>query len=134
MKRIVILALLVFVGVAGWRAGGVLSADAMGLALGVVLGMIAGLPIALLMLAASRRAGAEQSLPAPRSAPPQAGAHSGQPPIIVLSPPAYGPPGQSVAGHPAQLTGGYPGWPQQNQRPERSFTIVGETAEYVDDF
>lgn len=135
MKRLAMLGLLIFVGFAGWRAGGVLSTDAMSMAVGMIFGVLAGLPVALLMLAASRRGGGE-TVPATgpdtrRQQEPQ----MHQPPVIVLAPPAYPSVAQMGNGQNAQLSAnGYAGWPQQNHRPERSFTIVGETAEYVDDF
>ena len=46
------LALLVF---AGWKLGGVMSSDALGLALGVIFGMMAGIPAALIAMSADRR-------------------------------------------------------------------------------
>lgn len=58
MKRWIGLAVLVFVGVAGWRIGGRLSADALSMAVGVLFGVMAGVPAALLLMASGpRRAG-----------------------------------------------------------------------------
>ncbi|HRJ43732.1 MAG TPA: hypothetical protein PL105_17730, partial [Caldilineaceae bacterium] len=56
MKRLAIVGLLIFVGFAGWRVGGALSTDAMGMAVGIVFGVLASLPVALLMLAATTAA------------------------------------------------------------------------------
>ena len=55
MKSILFAALLVFVGLVGWRIGGSLSSDAMGMAIGMLFGIMAGIPTALLVLASERR-------------------------------------------------------------------------------
>ena len=55
MKRMMVSAALIFSGVALWRLGSLLSADAIGLAVGVLLGMLAGIPVSLLVLVSSRR-------------------------------------------------------------------------------
>ena len=140
MKRLIIVALLIFVGFAGWQAGGALSSDAMGMAVGIVFGVLASLPAALLILVANRRS-APQEPSAPRSSgqhQPQTG--HGQMPIVIVAPPAhpgYGQPGYGQpAGQPyAQLPGpqaGNWGFPSQPARAERAFTIVGEQSEQVD--
>lgn len=49
------LLILVFVGVVGWRIGGNLSSDAMGMAIGMLFGIMAGIPTALILLASERR-------------------------------------------------------------------------------
>ena len=49
------LLLLAFVGFAGWRIGGHLSSDAMGMAVGMLLGIMAGIPTALIILANESR-------------------------------------------------------------------------------
>jgi len=142
MKRLILVAILIFVGFTGWQAGGALSADAMGMAVGIVFGVLASLPAALLILAATRRS-AQQEPPMPRSSAqnqPQAG--HGQMPIVLMAPPAhsgYGQPGYGQpAGHQyAQLPGAQANdwaFPSQPTRPERAFTIVGEEAEHVDDW
>lgn len=133
VKRLAVIALLIFVGFAGWHAGGVLSTDAMSMAVGMVFGVLASLPTALLMLAATRHS--QQAEPSSaRSQPPHA---SGQMPIVVVAPPAYPGYGQAAANQFAQLPGAQAnGWafPPQATRPERAFTIIGEQAEYVDDW
>ena len=55
MSRLIIFAAVVFVGATGWRIGAGLSADALGMAVGVLFGVTAGIPVALLIVAASRR-------------------------------------------------------------------------------
>ncbi|MFN8469922.1 MAG: hypothetical protein U0X20_30470 [Caldilineaceae bacterium] len=46
MRRFVMLALLVILGVMTWRLGTSLSSDALGMAVGVVFGVLAGIPCA----------------------------------------------------------------------------------------
>mgnify|MGYP006901756260 FL=1 len=142
MKRLIIVALLIFVGFAGWQAGGALSTDAMGMAVGIVFGVLASLPAALLILVASRRS-AQQEPPMPRSsAQPQSQAGHGQMPIVIMAPPAYPGYGQPGYGQPAgQQYAQLPGhqannwaFPSQPSRAERSFTIVGEQSNDVDEW
>ena len=145
MKRLIVLGTLLFVGVAAWRIGERLSADAIGMALGVLFGIVAGLPVALLVLASNRRREErnEYRQPDGRQHPqlPQ-GYHypmPQQPPVIVL------------AGHPgAQMPNGYgyeQGYgrgPQQSMYPalpapqdapqERRFKVVGEKEEWIDEY
>ncbi len=137
MKKLVLLLLLIFVGFAGWRAGGILSPDALGMAVGILLGVFASLPVALLLLAATRRAPQREFAP---STPNQSGQHSGQMPIVVVAPPAQPGYGQMTGQHFSQLSSPQSqGWPtpyqmpHQAPRPERSFTIVGEQADWVED-
>lgn len=134
MKRFLVLMLLIFVGVAGWRAGGLLSSDAMSMAVGIVFGVLASLPASLLILAATRRPAAPPAT-APVAQPPQA-ASAYQPPIVLVAPPSYAA-FASAQNQAAPMTGyAAPGWPQPYPapRPQRSFTIVGEQAEFVDEF
>ena len=55
MKHLFFAFVLVFVGMVGWRIGGSLSSDAMGMAIGMLFGIMAGIPTALLILASQRR-------------------------------------------------------------------------------
>ncbi|MCB0094166.1 MAG: hypothetical protein KDE46_00545 [Caldilineaceae bacterium] len=58
MKSILGIALLVFVGMVGmvgWRIGGSLSSDALGMAVGILFGIMAGIPATLILLASARR-------------------------------------------------------------------------------
>ena len=151
MKRMILFGGVLFVGVAAWRIGDRLSADAIGMALGVLFGVLAGLPVALLVLASSRRREQQeddysngrsrgvqvrqQALPPGYGYPmPQ------QPPVIVL------------AGHPnaapqcAPYGYGYDQpHPQQRMLPgpqgmggempqERRFKVVGETEEWIEEW
>jgi len=85
MRKLLVMAALVFVGTMGWRIGGRLSVDALGMAVGIVFGVLASIPAALLVLAASQgsRAGRSQEGEgqAGRSGP-------GAPPVIVVTGPA----------------------------------------------
>ena len=87
MRRFLGLALLIFVAVAGWRIGEILSTDALGMALGVIFGMMAGIPAALIALSASRMQQPQPSrdeqsrygmMPTPQSMPHY-------PPVIVVA-------------------------------------------------
>ena len=54
-KATLIGGLLIFVGAAGWKIGGNLSSDALGMALGILFGVMAGIPAALMVLATGQR-------------------------------------------------------------------------------
>ena len=55
MKKFMAMALLIFIGVVGWRVGERLSPDALSMALGILFGVMAGIPAALMVLAAHQR-------------------------------------------------------------------------------
>jgi hypothetical protein len=55
MKHLSFLALLIFIGAAGWQIGGELSHDAIGMALGILFGIMASIPTMLMVLAGQRR-------------------------------------------------------------------------------
>ena len=100
MKRLVMMAGLVFVGVAAWRIADRLSADALGMGIGLLFGIVAGIPTALLLLAANRRRDEPET---PRREPAHGqlaqsgyGAYPHQPPVIVLTS------GPGAGGWPAQ--------------------------------
>jgi hypothetical protein len=54
MKKMIGLIILIFVGTAGWRIGNNLSSEAISMAVGIFFGVLAGIPTALLVLAADR--------------------------------------------------------------------------------
>ena len=56
IRRILIVLAMLVVAAILWRVLGVLSPDALGLAVGVLFGVLAGLPTAVLVLASSRNA------------------------------------------------------------------------------
>lgn len=133
MRRWIGLALLIFVGTAGWRTGEVLSPDALSMATGVLFGVMAGVPTALLVMAGSRRREerTEESRPRtqhamlghlheklPGQMHPWAAPYAQQPPIIVLA----GPQGMH---HASQRVSAPAGWFPQ-EPPARHFTVVGD--------
>lgn len=140
MKRLIVLAGLVFIGVMAWRIGERLSADAIGMALGVLFGIVAGLPVALLVLAANRRREERDSVERPDARQRQLPQGYGypmqsQPPIIVLAghgnpqmPNGYG----YERGH---IQSPYPALPLPQDGPqERRFKVVGEQEEWIDEY
>ena len=103
MKKIVVLLLLAFVGAAGWSVGNQLSSDALGMSVGILLGVLAGLPVALLVIAAGRRSERYEPDPDPRYYPQQ----QPQAPVIMLM-------GNGQQVQPGQWQQGqYPGQQQQ---------------------
>lgn len=143
MKRWIGLALVVFVGTAGWRIGDSLSPDALSMAVGVLFGVMAGVPTALLVMAGSRRRNREEhdAELRPRGQPHALALHgrmngwgmqpygipsyAQQPPVIVVAGPqgaagAFNPPAQSAA------------WMEDH--PARHFTVVGEREELLEEW
>jgi hypothetical protein len=125
MKRWIGVAILVFVGAAGWRAGALLSPDALSMAIGVLFGVLAGIPTSLLMMAGMRRRYGENAAEAAQRegramAVPYA-PYAQQPPIIVVA----GPQGM---GHSPQFAQSGGNW-LPPEPPNRRFTVVGEREE-----
>jgi hypothetical protein len=128
MKRWFGMAILVFVAAAGWRIGAALSPDALSMAVGILFGVLAGVPTALLIIAATRRRAAEE-----RPRPPERGYavrpegpwgqpyFPPQPPVIVVAPQALGPGGPAAGDGPVWLP----------PRPDRQFKVVGEIEEWM---
>jgi hypothetical protein len=141
MKRWVGVALLVFVGTAGWRIGDSLSPDALSMAVGVLFGVMAGVPTALLVMAGSRRRNRDECSDESRSRQQQASSmpthgyeqmynwpapYAQQPPIIVVA----GPQGMGGTQQSAQTNMGW--LPQET--PVRHFTVVGEHEALAEDW
>jgi hypothetical protein len=133
MKRWIGLALLVFIGAAGWRIGGALSPDALSMAVGLLFGILAGVPTALLVMAGSRRRNSEERAEESRVRQQQGSPMNGwsmpypqQPPIIVVAGP------QGMGGAP-QLPQHNAGWHPQ-EPPARQFTVVGDREELGEDW
>ena len=138
MKQIFSLMLLIFVAAVGWRIGGSLSSDAMGMAIGMLFGIMAGIPTALLVLASERRR--EQ----PRNAGEKERTHDrhgqlpyAQPPVIVVT----GTPTQLPQLPPtiAHQNGAAPfphqaDWSASSAPAQRTFRIVGERDETLDEW
>ena len=55
MKKLIILAGLIFIGACAWRFGERTDPEALNMAVGILLGILAGLPTALLVLASGQR-------------------------------------------------------------------------------
>lgn len=79
MTKLIALAALIFVGVAGWQLGGRLSSDAIGMALGVLFGIMAGIPASLMVLAARRNEDRDYERPRRQEVP-------STPLIVVVAP------------------------------------------------
>ncbi|MEZ4662149.1 MAG: hypothetical protein R2911_31755 [Caldilineaceae bacterium] len=138
-------AVLIFVGVAGWRIGGQLSADALGMAVGILFGIMAGIPTALILLASQRRDSDPRSGASDEKKPHQlaANSHAYQPPVIVVAghaptQPQFGQQWQQPYGQYGQY-GGQPQYAQPmlpGPAPEmpapRRFKVVGEEEEMVE--
>lgn len=131
MKQWIGLALLVFVGTAGWRIGSSLSPDALSMAVGVLFGVMAGVPTALLVMASGRRRRRDDEERNERrqaaAAHPAAWGPAGyfpppQPPVIVLT-------GQ--AGAQGQMNSG---WSAPGSRVERRFKVVGEQEQWAEEW
>lgn len=135
MRRLIGLAALVFVGVLAWRVGGMLSTDAIGMAVGMVFGVLAGMPAALLVLATDRRRhredeGADDDYN--RVPHRQLPSYPQPPPVIVVTGahPQPAPSQQPVHNSPYHLGSNPAAW--NSPRPERQFRIVGEREEWVE--
>ena len=143
MKAAIALGSFSFIGFAGWRIGGQLSADALGMALGILFGVMAGIPAALMVLAA-RRNDDRMMEQRPQSNRGQLamrgqGQYMQQPPVIVVT----GNPGANYGGQPpvhGYQQGGadpymqpsYPALMPPSEPPEqRQFRVVGETEEWL---
>jgi hypothetical protein len=133
MRQFVVICLLIVGGVLAWRLGEALSSDAISMGLGIFFGMIAGLPAALVVLAASRRRDSydDDRGSGRRSADSPYGNYGGQPPVIVVTAPGMLPQGTGdprLAQPPMEL----PLW--TSARPARQFKVVGEREELVDEW
>jgi hypothetical protein len=141
MKRYLGLVLLVFVATAGWRIGGSLSADALSMAVGVLFGVMAGIPTALLVMASGRRepasspeSGRRRGDAYPMHGYPMLGGYPPpQPPVIVVAGPQHTQPlfGQHNPAFAGPNAG--PAWGAAD-RSARSFKVVGEREEWVEDW
>lgn len=139
MRGTVVFSLVLFVGFLAWRLTERLSADALGLAAGVLLGIAAGIPVALLVLAATRRNAANdhdfdgERVGQGRQLPAM---HQPQPPVIILS--GY-PQGQGYGQPGAQAQPGHYGYPPALSHggdvvDARQFHVVGDEDDGVDEW
>ena len=135
MRNVIILIVIVLIGAAGWRIGGRLSPDAMGLATGVVFGVLAGLPTALLVLASNRNRGdGDEGTRSGRRhhMAHQYGGYPHQPPVIVLAGGAMAPPPQQPEYPAPHAQHGMRALPAP-QKQERHFRVFGDTEDIVED-
>lgn len=143
MKKLLVLLLIIFVAAAGWSVGSRLSSDALGMSVGILLGVLAGLPVALLVLAAGRggRRDEEPDYPteyAGGRGNPYGGYGQSQPPVIILAGPGMAP--QQPPGYPqgGYMAGSYPALanptPDTPPASGRRFKVVGEQEEWIDDW
>ncbi len=136
MKKMALLLVVAFVAAGGWSIGSRLSSDALGMGVGILLGVLAGLPTALLVIAAGRRNGRERDEPDfPMDRDGGYGRFQPQAPVIVLANPGYAPQGMAP-----QQQGYDPRYalspPQEMSMPQNSrrFKVVGEQEEWVDEW
>ncbi len=135
MRNVMILIVVVLIGAVGWRIGGRLSPDAMGLATGVVFGVLAGLPTALLVLASNRNRGdGDESARSGRrhNMTRHYGGYPHQPPVIVLASGAMAPPPQQSEYPAPQAQHGMRALPAP-QKQERHFRVFGDAEDIVED-
>jgi hypothetical protein len=142
MKQLALLTLLVVVGLLAWLFGSRLSADALGMAVGLVFGVFAGVPTALLVLAANRRRPVDDDDDdeGDTAYGRRQGMHAlpYQPPVIVLASPQAAPqqwPGPQTVdsvGYPVRQALPGPGVPPSAR--ERVFKVVGEKEEWLDEW
>ena len=131
MKRTIGLMGLVFAGIVAWRVVDGLSSDALSMGIGVLCGVLAGVPMALLVLASTRRSverptahAAEYGMGYPR--------YQQQPPVIVVTGNGQTPQGQGWGGAP--YPPGLPspdGW--DGPRAARDYRLVGEQEDWGDE-
>ncbi len=137
MRRFIMLALLVIVGVMAWRLGSALSSDALGMAVGVVFGVLAGIPAALLVLATNSRRREQEEERYERyqqRQDRQLPTYPYQPPVIVVagaqSPQQAAPP-PGAGGAPYFVPSQPNHWGEPG-RSQRSFKVVGEREEWLE--
>jgi hypothetical protein len=128
MKRMIVLMALLFFAIVGWRIVDGLSSDAIGMGIGVIFGILAGVPMALLVLAASRREERRQPRPAEYGMGYPPYPHH-QPPVIVVT--GGGAMGQNQGwAQPQPMFQPTSTW--DAPRPERRYRIIGAQEEWAE--
>ena len=138
MKRVALLAGLLFVSILAFRITERLSTDAIGMGLGLLFGLIAGIPTALLVLAAVRRK--EEATETSRNLARQqqlgySGPYPGlpqQPPVIILAGNGLPMQANGAPGYGQAHSAGYPLLPGPTAQP-RNFRVFGADDESIDD-
>lgn len=142
MKQLAVLTLLLIAGLLAWLFASRLSADALGMAVGLIFGVLAGVPAALLVLAANRRPSrdldeVEEDEVRGRFGPPAPHPYGYQPPVIVVTSPQPaqpqwpGPQTVDSVGYPVRQA--LPG-PSGGHASGRAFKVVGEKEEWLDEW
>jgi hypothetical protein len=136
VKRFVVVAVLLFCAAAGWSVGQRLSSDALSMAIGVVFGILAGIPAALLVMAATRRGERPSEIPKRMDLTHSSAGY--QPPVIVVSPPMGGYASGYANGYgqggPKEVHGYLPATPSfVDGQVRREFRVVGSEEEWEDD-
>jgi hypothetical protein len=139
MKRLVMMGALLFVSIFAFRITERLSTDAIGMGLGVLFGLLAGIPTALLVLAAVRRKD-EGSEPVRQPGRGQQLGYGGhypglpqQPPVIILAGNGLPMQMQGQAGYDQMHGAGHPLLPGPAQPRGRDFRVFGESNDSLDD-
>jgi hypothetical protein len=125
-------AILGFAAVATWQILDRMSMDALAMAMGIVLGIGAGLPVALLMLAAERRHSRGRGYDRSGAAwgeRAQYGGYGQQPPVIVVTPGRLGDQGSYLP-----PTSHQAGIPFNHPDRQRRFVVVGQGDEEVEEW
>lgn len=142
MKQLALLTMLVIGGVLAWLFASRLSADALGMAVGLIFGVLAGIPAALLVLAANRRHSPEeddedQEMAGQYGQQRPAHAFPYQPPVIVVATPQavpqwQGPQTVDSTGYPVRPA--LPGPSTPTAPAGRVFKVVGEKEEWLEEW
>lgn len=133
MKQLAIITVTFAAGLLAWLFAGRLSADALGMAVGLVFGVFAGLPTALLVLAANRRPPIDEYC---RDERRYNNRQLAAPPVIVIASP------QSPQQYPGAPRSDSAGYPERQALPdlsalaprERVFRVVGEQDTWLDEW
>jgi hypothetical protein len=135
MKNFLGLALLVGIGAAGWRIGGLLSSDAVSMAVGVLFGVLAGVPTALLLIAGNRRQDESTNVADLRAHNRHAPAYASPPPVIIMATPHMAEPAISQRPHAPQTYNQGTTWGGGAPAPvQREFKVVGEQEEWLNEW
>ncbi|MEZ4719569.1 MAG: hypothetical protein R2851_26310 [Caldilineaceae bacterium] len=128
-KQLSFAAVLGFTAVMTWQILARMSMDAVAMAMGIVLGIGAGVPVALLFLAAERRGRPGATVRGAMMAGPTGhGGYGQQPPVVVIA--------RRVRrqGHQPALTAQQYGMPVNPSPRQRRFVVVGQGDEGIEEW
>lgn len=139
MKQFVAISGLVFIGAGAWYLGSRLSSDAIGMALGVMFGVLAGLPAALLVMAAHRRVRSYEEPDGGDSGRMARGNYafpaSPQPPVIIVTGQGFQQQGSAPQNYmPVDQSPRLALPDLSSQQSGRTYRMVGEKDEWVDEW